>query len=113
MENEQQMLEIGGTHSLDISPTSRRLDHNVCSVSIPRDIMIVRGTLNLLGRSTSLGEFYDLLHTHKWHSYESKDEHRKILIFLESAPSEFTKLYKEFEFFYEGSGHVYPVRLCE
>jgi len=73
--------------------------------------MIVRGTLNLLGSSTSLGEFYDLLHTHKWYGAKAEDEHNKILIFLESAPFEFTQLYKEFESFYQTPGHVYPVRL--
>jgi len=110
MEYKQEMLEIEGTH---ISPPSRMLDLNVCSVSIPGDIMIVRGTLNLLGSSTSLGEFYDLLHTHKWYGAKAEDEHKKILLFLESAPFEVIKLYKEFEFFYQGPGHVYPVRPCE
>jgi len=109
----QPRLEIEGSHSLDIRPPSSRLDLNVCSVSIPGDIMIVRGTLNLLGSSTSLGEFYDLLHTHKWYGSEAKDEHRKILEFLKIAPSKFIKLYREFEFFYKGTGQAYPLRLCE
>jgi len=111
MKTEQQMPEVEGTHSLYICQPSESLDLNVCSISIPGDIMIVRGTVNLLGSSTSLREFYDLLHTHKWHGAKSKDEHRKILLFLETAPSEFTKLYKEFELYYQRPGHVYPVRL--
>lgn len=113
MENEQQRLEIEGTRSVEIRPSSKRFDLNICWASIPGDIMIVRGTLNMLGSSAFLGEFYDLLHTLKGHEAKSEDEHRKILFFLESTLFQFTKLYKEFELFYEGSVHFYPARFYE
>jgi len=88
-------------------------DREVTTVSIPGDLIVIRGKIIVLDKSLTFGQFYDLLHTHNWYEPEAETEHKMILEFLKTAPMEMVRLFREFESFYKGSAHVYPLRLHE
>jgi len=88
-------------------------DREVITVSIPGDLMVIRGKIIVLDKSLTFGQFYDLLHTHNWYEPEAEAEHNIILDFLKTAPTEMLRLFRQFESFYKGSAHVYPLRLHE
>jgi len=89
------------------------VDREVTTVSIPGDLIVIRGKKIVLDKYLTFGQFYDLLHTHNWYEPEAETEHKMILEFLKTAPMEMVKLFREFESFYKGPGHVYPLRLHE
>jgi len=98
-----------------LSPCRPNLDFDreVTTVSIPGDLVVIRGEIIILDKSLTWGQFYDLLHTHNWYEPEAEAEHKMILEFLKTASIEMFRLYREFESFYKGSGQVYPLRLHE
>lgn len=92
---------------------SLELDLKVSSISIPGDLIVIRGKSIVLDNSLTFGQFYDLLHTHNWYEPEAEAEHKLILEFLKTAPTELLKLFHQFESFYKGAAHAYPIRLSE